>query len=71
VCDVARAMLVASDMRTVGAIADALRALQAEGLVEVRRVKGPLGACAAEGRGPARPPAAVEGQRVQGALPFK
>ena len=39
VCDVVRAMLVAKDMRTVGAIAEALRALQAEGLVEVRRVK--------------------------------
>ena len=39
VCDVVRAMLVAKDMRTVGAIAEALRALQAEGLIEVRRVK--------------------------------
>ena len=29
VCDVVRAMLVAKDMRTVGAIAEALRALQA------------------------------------------
>ena len=39
VCDVVRAMLVAKDMRTVGAIAEALRALQAEGLIEVRRIK--------------------------------
>ena len=39
VCDVVRAMLVAKDMRTVGAIAEALRALQAAGLVEVRRIK--------------------------------
>ena len=39
VCDVVRAMLVAKDMRTVGAIAEALRALQAEGLVEVLRIK--------------------------------
>ena len=39
VCDVVRAMLVAKDMRTVGAIAEALRTLQAEGLIEVRRLK--------------------------------
>ena len=39
VCDVVRAMLVAKDMRTIGAIAEALRALQAAGLVEVRRIK--------------------------------
>ena len=39
VCDVVRAMLVAKDMRTVGAIAEALRALQAAGLVEVWRIK--------------------------------
>ena len=39
VCDVVRAMLVAKDMRTVGAISEALCALQAEGLIEVRRVK--------------------------------
>ena len=39
VCDVVRAMLVAKDMRTVGAIAEALCTLQAEGLVEVRRLK--------------------------------
>ena len=39
VCDVVRAMLVAKDMRTVGAIAAALRALQAEGVIEVRRIK--------------------------------
>ena len=39
VCDVVRAMLVAKDMRTVGAIAEALRALQTEGLIEVRRLK--------------------------------
>ena len=30
VCDVVRAMLVAKDMRTVGAIAEALRALQTD-----------------------------------------
>ena len=39
VCDVVRAMLVAKDMRTVGAIAEALRTLQAEGLIEVLRIK--------------------------------
>ena len=39
VCDVVRAMLVAKDMRTIGAIAEALHVLQAAGLVEVRRVK--------------------------------
>ena len=39
VCDVVRAMLVAKDMRTIGAIAEALRALQAAGLIEVRRIK--------------------------------
>ena len=32
-------MLVAKDMRTIGAIAEALRALQAAGLIEVRRIK--------------------------------
>ena len=39
VCDVVRAMLVAKDMRTVGAIAEALCALQAAGLIELRRIK--------------------------------
>ena len=32
-------MLVAKDMRTIGAIAEALRALQDAGLIEVRRIK--------------------------------
>ena len=39
VCDVVRAMLVAKDMRTIGAIAEALRALHVAGLIEVRRIK--------------------------------
>ena len=62
VCDVVRAMLVAKDMRTVGAIAEALRALQAEGLIEVRRLKEEEGL---ENKDPAVQAAVAEMKRLR------